>query len=381
MSNILNILNLPELDFGIESTTTILNRLIETHKNKFGESLSPADPVYVFYSGVAYGMCVQEARNAQYIKQTFLAYMEGDYLDNYGANNDCERLEAIPASTTLQFTLSEELDEALTIPTGTRCQSSNGTTFITTNDLIIPAGETVGTIQAECTEAGIVGNDYTVGQINYIMNPIASVDTEVSNITTTSGGYDVESDYDYKMRIRNALDKFSTAGSMDSYNYWAKSMSNTIIDVDSYTPSAGFVNICILTKDGALETNSELYARIQEFLGNSNSKRRPFTDNVTIETAQAVNYQINLTYWIYSTDSVNQDTIKSNVQKAVNDYIIWQRSKLGRGIDPSELIKLVKNAGAKRVEVRQPANYVALNKHQYAQITGTNNIIEGGYTS
>ena len=48
-----NILNLPELDFGIESTTTILNRLIKTHKDKFGESLSPADPVYVFYSGVA----------------------------------------------------------------------------------------------------------------------------------------------------------------------------------------------------------------------------------------------------------------------------------------------------------------------------------------
>lgn len=376
-----NILNLPELDFGIESTTTILNRLIEIHKQKHGETLTPADPYYIFYSGAAYGMCVQEARNAKYMKQTFLAYMEGDYLDNYGANNDCTRLEAIPATTSLQFTLSEELDEDLTIPTGTRCQSSNGTTFITTDDLTIPAGETIGTIQGECIEAGIVGNGYTIGQINYIMNPIASVDTEVSNITISSGGYDVENDYDYKMRIRNALDKFSTAGSMDSYNYWAKSMSNTIIDVDSYTPNPGFVNICILTKDGALGTDSELYTRLQEFLGNQNSKRRPLTDNVIIETAQAVNYQIDFTYWIYSTDSINQNTIKTNVQKAVNDYIYWQRNKLGRGIDPSELIKLVKNAGAKRVEVRKPENYVALSNHQYAQVTGESNIVEGGYTS
>ena len=193
--------------------------------------------------------------------------------------------------------------------------------------------------------------------------------------------YYVESDDDYKLRIRSAFDSFSTAGSMASYNYWAKSMSLSIVDVDSYTPSAGCVNICVLTKDGALGTDSELYTRLQEFLGNTNSTKRPMTDNVTIETAEAVNYTIDLTYWIYSTDTINQDTIRTNVLNAINSYIDWQKAKLGRGIDPSELIKLVKNAGAKRVEVRQPASYVALSNHQYAQVTGTNSIIEGGFTS
>lgn len=376
-----NIFNLPELDFGIESTTTILNRLLATLKENFNLSFTPSDPYYVLLSGIAYFIALEKANIAQKAKQCFLAYMEENYLDNWGANNDCVRLEAVPATTTLQFTLSEELEEDLTIPTGTRVQSSNGVTFATTDILVIPAGETIGTIQGECTEAGLIGNGYTVGQINYIMNPLASVETTVANTTITSGGFDVESDDDYKLRIRSAFDSFSTAGSTASYNYWAKSMSLSIVDVDSYTPSAGCVNICVLTKDGALGTDSELYTRLQEFLGNTNSTKRPMTDNVTIETAEAVNYTIDLTYWIYSTDTINQDTIRTNVLSAINSYIDWQKAKLGRGIDPSELIKLVKNAGAKRVEVRQPASYVALSNHQYAQVTGTNSIIEGGFTS
>lgn len=376
-----NIFNLPELDFGIESTTTILNRLLATLKENFNLSFTPSDPYYVLLSGIAYFIALEKANIAQKAKQCFLSYMEENYLDNWGANNDCIRLEAIPATTTLQFTLSEELEEDLTIPTGTRVQSSNGVTFATTDTLIIPTGETVGTVQGECTEAGLIGNGYTAGQINYIMNPLASVETTVANTTITSGGFDVESDDDYKLRIRSAFDSFSTAGSMASYNYWAKSMSLSIVDVDSYTPSAGCVNICVLTKDGALGTDSELYTRLQEFLGNTNSTKRPMTDNVTIETAEAVNYTIDLTYWIYSTDTINQDTIRTNVLSAINSYIDWQKAKLGRGIDPSELIKLVKNAGAKRVEVRQPASYVALSNHQYAQVTGTNSIIEGGFTS
>lgn len=375
-----NSLNLPNLEFGIETSDTILNRFLTTLKNLFNISLSPADPYYNLLSAFAYVIAVEKASIAKRSKENFLAYMTGDQLDNWGANNDCIRLEAIPATTALQFTLSEELEEDLTIPSGTRVQSSNGTTFATTEDLIIPAGDTIGTVYSECVEAGKAGNGYTVGQINYIMNPIASVDTTVSNITITSGGFDVESDDDYRLRIRNAFDSFSTAGSMDSYNYWTKSLSNSIIDVDSYTPSAGYVNICVLTKDGALGTTSELYTRLQEFLGNTNSTKRPMTDFVTLESAEAVNYTIDFTYWVYSTDSVNQNTIKNNILNAVNNYILWQRNKLGRGIDPSELIKVVKNAGAKRVEVRQPANYVALSNHQYAQVTGTNNIVEGGFT-
>ena len=38
----------------------------------------------------------------------------------------------------------------------------------------------------------------------------------------------------------------------------------------------------------------------------------------------------------------------------VDDFIVWQTSKMGRDINPSYLTKMMMDAGAKRVEVRQP---------------------------
>lgn len=39
---------------------------------------------------------------------------------------------------------------------------------------------------------------------------------------------------------------------------------------------------------------------------------------------------------------------------AVDNYVLWQKSKLGRDINPSELIVRVMAAGAKRVAVTAP---------------------------
>lgn len=60
---------------------------------------------------------------------------------------------------------------------------------------------------------------------------------------------------------------------------------------------------------------------------------------------------------------VNLNTPRAG--QAVTNYRTWQRSKLGRAIDPSELNKLVKNAGAKRVEITLPV-YTAIEKYQFA---------------
>lgn len=68
----------------------------------------------------------------------------------------------------------------------------------------------------------------------------------------------------------------------------------------------------------------------------------------------AVNYSISLTYYINSSDSGSVETIQSEVAKAVDDFVTWQQSKIGRDINSSELIKRVTAAGAKRVEIKSP---------------------------
>lgn len=376
----MNSLNLPELDFAITDSATVLSGLVNTYKNITNISLSPADPVYNFFTTIAYALTAQRAVITKLAMQTFLSYMTGNYLDNWGANIGCTRLEATKAKTIMQFTLSEAVEEDITIPVNTRVQNSNGLTFSTTDLLTISAGETTGTVEALCETAGEIGNGYTEGQINYLMNPIATVETTVSNITISAGGTDVENDDDYRIRLHNAPASFSVAGSQASYEFWAKTLSTEITDVMAYTPSAGQVNIVVLTKDGALDENSNLYSELESLLVDNEGEIRPMTDLVVIETAEAVDYNIKCTYWVYSTDSIQQNTIQQAVYKAVNDYVEWQRSKLGRGIDPSELIKRMKNAGAKRVEVELPSDYVKLSKKQWANAVNIQ-IIEGGYTT
>ena len=65
-------------------------------------------------------------------------------------------------------------------------------------------------------------------------------------------------------------------------------------------------------------------------------------------------YSISLTYYINSSDSGSVATIQSEVAKAVDDFVTWQQSKIGRDINSSELIKRVTAAGAKRVEIKSP---------------------------
>ena len=59
--------------------------------------------------------------------------------------------------------------------------------------------------------------------------------------------------------------------------------------------------------------------------------------------------------------------IKDNVSKSINDYIKWQKEKIGRDINPDELIKRLKDSGVKRVVMRKPVfrklefNEIAIN--------------------
>ena len=59
-------------------------------------------------------------------------------------------------------------------------------------------------------------------------------------------------------------------------------------------------------------------------------------------------------YYINTSDSNSAFAIQSKVKTAVDAYIFWQGSKIGRDINPDELIARIKYAGAKRAIVSEP---------------------------
>lgn len=365
---------LPEVNFLETDAETIRSQIITGFEQASGDTLAAGDPRRLFLLSIADVIIQQRTAINLAAQQNLLSYAQGGYLDALGQLLAVERMAESKAVTTIEFTLSQALGSVYTIPAGT--QVTNGVvTFETDEDLLIPIGQTKGEVSASCTVAGPVGNDYLAGQISTIVTPMTFV-SGAQNTTITTGGADAESDPDFADRIRLAPNSFSVAGPEKAYVYHAKSVSPAIIDVKVDSPTPGEVDVYVLLTDGTLPTEDTL-EQIEEHLSDENI--RPLTDYVVVKAPTASNYEIELHYWINQEDSSKAAQIQSDVEAAVEQYRLWQQTKIGRDITPGKLLQLVFAAGASRVDNSKlkPAAWKKLEAMQVAQCTKVNVVYEG----
>ena len=365
---------LPEVNFLETDAETIRSQIITGFEQASGDTLAAGDPRRLFLLSIADVIIQQRTAINLAAQQNLLSYAQGGYLDALGQLLAVERMAESKAVTTIEFTLSQALGSVYTIQAGT--QVTNGVvTFETDEDLLIPIGQTKGEVSASCTVAGPVGNDYLAGQISTIVTPMTFV-SGAQNTTITTGGADAESDSDFADRIRLAPNSFSVAGPEKAYVYHAKSVSPAIIDVKVDSPTPGEVDVYVLLTDGTLPTEDTL-EQIEEHLSDENI--RPLTDYVVVKAPTASNYEIELHYWINQEDSSKAAQIQSDVEAAVEQYRLWQQTKIGRDITPGKLLQLVFAAGASRVDNSKlkPAAWKKLEAMQVAQCTKVNVVYEG----
>ena len=365
---------LPEVNFLETDAETIRSQIITGFEKASGDTLAAGDPRRLFLLSIADVIIQQRTAINLAAQQNLLSYAQGGYLDALGQLLAVERMAESKAVTTIEFTLSQALGSVYTIPAGT--QVTNGVvTFETDEDLLIPIGQTKGEVSASCTVAGPVGNDYLAGQINTIVTPMTFV-SGAQNTTITTGGADAESDPDFADRIRLAPNSFSVAGPEKAYVYHAKSVSPAIIDVKVDSPTPGEVDVYVLLTDGTLPTEDTL-EQIEEHLSDENI--RPLTDYVVVKAPTASNYEIELHYWINQEDSSKAAQIQADVEAAVEQYRLWQQTKIGRDITPGKLLQLVFAAGASRVDNSKlkPAAWKKLEAMQVAQCTKVSVVYEG----
>lgn len=365
---------LAPVNFLETDAETIRSQIITGFEKASGDTLAAGDPRRLFLLSIADVIIQQRTAINLAAQQNLLSYAQGGYLDALGQLLAVERMAESKAVTTIEFTLSQALGSVYTIPAGT--QVTNGVvTFETDEDLLIPIGETMGEVSASCTVAGPVGNDYLAGQINTIVTPMTFV-SGAQNTTITTGGADAESDPDFADRIRLAPNSFSVAGPEKAYVYHAKSVSPAIIDVKVDSPTPGEVDVYVLLTDGTLPTEDTL-EQIEAHL--SDEDIRPLTDYVVVKAPTASNYEIELHYWISQEDSSKAAQIQADVEAAVEQYRLWQQTKIGRDITPGKLLQLVFAAGASRVDdsKMKPAAWKKLEAMQVAQCTKVSVVYEG----
>jgi phage-related baseplate assembly protein len=360
--------NLPEIQFTEKSAQQIEADMVNRYKDLTGISLGPADPRRKFIQAIVPILAQQRSLIDFSGKQNLLGYAVGDYLDHIGAISETTRLEPAYATTTVRFTLSTSMQR--TIPAGTRVTAGDGIFFATAEEATVEAQQTYADVGSTCTVPGVAGNGYLPGEINRLVDPLQWVQS-VSNTTESEGGADAETDDAYAERIQQAPESFSVAGPDGAYRYWARTASQLIIDVLVHSPSPGVVEIRPLLQGG--EVPGQEILDLVDLVCNDRAIR-PLTDDVQVLTPEQVDYDISLTYWISTANASIAASIQSAVNQAVNDYKLWQKSKLGRGIDPSELNARIKSAGAKRVVVTLPAAYQSIESYQVAaedQVTVT----------
>ncbi len=352
-----------------------LNAMREKYKELTGKELvmNEADPLRL----IAYTDCLMLYQIAQYAdragKMALLKYSFGDYLENIGTLKGISRMQGSAARTRLRFCLSMKRNNITIIPEGTRVTASDGIYFKTEEILEIPPGTLSGEVPAICKEEGTKGNGYGVGELKTMVDPVAYVES-VENITVTEGGADLESDANLAERIYLAPSSWSTAGPDDAYKYWTKTYDAAISDVRVYSPEPGIVEIYFLLQNGQLPDKA-MTDGLEKFL--SEEDVRPLTDKVVVLAPEPDYYKIDLTYYINVSDRNRAAVIQEQVDTAIREYVIWQKTKIGRDINPDQLRSRIIAAGAKRVEVRSPT-YKTIPKSSVAILAGAAEVIYGG---
>ena len=120
-----------------------------------------------------------------------------------------------------------------------------------------------------------------------------------------------------------------------------------------------------LLENGAIP-EIESIARLKEYLSSPSIK--PLTDSIEVLAPVKKTYSINITYYVNSSDQSRAANIQLNVVAAINDYINWQKSEIGRDINPDVLRQKVLNAGAKRVDIASPV-FTVVDEDSVASLT------------
>lgn len=343
---------LAEVGFADYDEEHIKSALIGAYQKITGRTLAQGDPIRLFLLAVATIIIEQRYLIDQAGKMNLLAYAKGNYLDHLGALIDVERIPAKAAKVTVKYTLSTNtVGGAYIVPKGTRVTDQAGSIYFAVDeDTEIPVGEATCLAHCTCLQVGELGNGFPVGSLSRQVDPLPFV-ASVANTTVSAGGSDKEGDDAYRNRIHEAPESFSDAGSYGAYAFFAKSANTNIIDVNISSPSAGEVLLVPLLEGGAIP-EQEILDEVLKVC--SAEKVRPLTDKVTVKAPTVVPYDITASYYSLTDDKAQGTAIQEAVNKAVSQYVMWQKSKLGRDIDPSKLYELMVQAGARKVTVTAP---------------------------
>ncbi len=332
---------------------TLYYGIIQAMEIMTGEPLYPGDERRIFAEAMVQLIVAISNQCNTACKNKMLQYAFGEALDALGYRMGVERMAAVPATATFEFTLADELLTDLTIPAGTLITTDGDVFFSTDADLTVTAGSLTGTVTGTCTTPGEDGNGFIPGAIGQLVNMLDGV-AKAQNTTESSGGIDEEDDESLRERIHLSNSTFSTAGPTKAYQYYAESADSSIIDVVVNSPSACRVDIYVLTENG-IPSQGVLDA-VDAIC--SADDVRPLTDQVTVNAPTAVSYDIEIKYYTTAEDEADCMATIEGAGGVIDQYKAWQAGEIGRNVNPNKLMAMCmapeEGTGCLRMDITYP---------------------------
>jgi len=290
------------------------------------------------------------------VRQSFWQTATGDNLDFHAGEFFIERDKGEMPTATVVFTLNSVLDSSYVLEDGIELINADGSVSLLLGDVVISAGMSEASGIAEL-QIYVAASDTKVVSTMVPKAYLASV----VQTTAYAGGSDPMDDDALRTLIAMAGEQQTTAGSIQSYRYWARSSDSRINDVNVFGEIGGIVNVIIHSLVGVDET---MISRVR--LATSGDIHRPLNDTVNVRAASTISYTVDAVLTV-SADSDAVSTIadaKVRLEERLHAVDIGKSVTLGMiiaalsvdGVEDVSLISPISTIGCGEDEVAIPTS-------------------------
>ncbi len=182
----------------------------------------------------------------------------------------------------------------------------------------------------------------------------------------------MEDDASLRRRVQLAFEGLSTAGSIGNYLFHALGADADVLDASVESPTPGQVVVNVLSRSGDGTAPPALLDAVDATL--SAEDVRPLTDQVTVQSAEIVNYTIDAELTLYP--GPDGDVVLQAATAAVQLHI-EESSRLGRDVSLSAIYAALHQEGVQKVTLNSPVADIAIANHQAPSCTSVNVIVGG----
>ncbi|QMM53131.1 baseplate assembly protein [Enterobacter sp. RHB15-C17] len=174
----------------------------------------------------------------------------------------------------------------------------------------------------------------------------------------------MESDTDYRLRIQQAFEGMSVAGSTGAYQFHGRSADGRVADISVISPEPACVTVSVLSRENNGAASDELLAVVRAALNDEDV--RPVADRVTVQSATIVDYTIDAALYLYP--GPESEPVLSAAKAKLQAYISAQH-RLGRDIRKSAIYAALHVEGVQRVELAASVADIVLDDTQASYCT------------